>query len=132
MPDVIVLILSDANVVDSLLHELGPAEGPVHHLFKLEDEQPVYPAERRRDSKHNDIGREELDMMLKARIVTSVTPAWLLPVEIEPKEDGKPQFCIDYWTLNQKMKADRSSLPKVQESFDGLAGCVMLTTLDLF
>lgn len=42
-----------------------------------------------------------------------------------------PRFCVDYCVLDQKMKADRILLPKIQEMFDELAEGEHQATLNL-
>lgn len=76
--------------------------------------------------------KEEIDKMLEAGIITSAISAWSFPVAIATKKDGKPRFCVDYRVLNQKMKADRWPIPKIQEIFDDLHGANIFSTLDLF
>lgn len=51
---------------------------------------------------------------------------------IVTKKDGNPRFCVDYRSLNQRMKADRWLLPKFQGLLYYLAGRKVFSTLDLF
>lgn len=51
---------------------------------------------------------------------------------IASKKDSKPRFCVDYRTLNGRMKADKWPLPRMEEIFDDLEGSKVFTTLDLF
>lgn len=87
---------------------------------------------RRMPPKHNEIVKKELDLMLEVRIVTPAFSAWSFPVVIATKEDGKPRFRVDYRALNQLMKPDRFTLPKIHKIFDELAGGVYYKTLDFF
>lgn len=128
----ILRILRDTNVTASTLQDLGPADVLIRLAFDLTDERPIYHTPRRMAPKHNEIIRREMYMMLAAAIVPPATSAWSFPVVIATKKNGKPRFCVDYRMLNQRMKADRFPLPKVQEVFDELAGGVVFTTLDLF
>ena len=48
------------------------------------------------------------------------------------KKDGKSRFCVDYRTLNRRMKADRWALAKTEEIFDDLEGSKVFSTFDLF
>lgn len=70
--------------------------------------------------------------MLKAGIITPSCSTWSSPVVVATRKDGKPRFCVDFRILNQKMKADRLPLPKIEENFDELSAGVFFTTLDLF
>ena len=70
--------------------------------------------------------------MLEAGIITSSSSAWSFPGVIVSKKDGNPHFRVDYRTPNQRMKADRCSLPKIEEIFDDLEGSAYFTSLDLF
>lgn len=120
------------DVSGSSLYDLRTSSVPYRHHFELTDETPVYHAARRMAPKHNDVVKQEVDIMLKAGIITPASSAWSFPVVIETKKDGTPRFCVDYRVLNGKMNADRFSLPKVQKIFDDLSDGVFFTTLDLF
>lgn len=70
--------------------------------------------------KHNEVAQRELDLMLKAEIISrSVSPS-SFPIVISTKNEGKPSLCVDYRVLNWRMKADRFLLSKIQEIFDKL------------
>lgn len=58
--------------------------------------------------------------MLEAGIITPSNSVWSFSVVIASKKDGELRFCVDYRTLNQKMKADHWSLPKIEVIFDDL------------
>lgn len=120
------------NVAVLSLRDLSPVDVPHRHQFELTDERPVYHSVQRLALKHNDVVQEELKEMLKAGIITPTSSAWSFPVVIATRKDGKPRFCVDYRVLDQRMKGDRFSLPKIQEIFDESAGGVFFTTLDLF
>ena len=47
-------------------------------------------------------------------------------------KDGNSSFCVDYRTLNQKMKADRWPLPKIEEIIDDLKGSAYFSSQNLF
>lgn len=125
-------ILSGSGIIAASLHDLRPANVPVRHSFELKNDEPIYSGGRRLPPKHNKIVKEEIDRMLEAGIVTPTSSAWSFPVVIASKKDGSSRFCVDYRVLNQRMKADRFPLPKIQEIFDELIGGKVFTTLDLF
>ena len=47
------------------------------------------------------------------------------------KKDGSWRFCIDYRQLNSATHRDAYPLPRVDATFDSLAGSTLFTTLDL-
>ena len=114
------------------LDDLRPADVPVTHSFELKDPSPNRHASRRLPPRHNGVVRQELDNMLEAGIITPSVSAWLFPVVIASKKDGKLRFCVDYRALNRRMKADRWPLPKIEEILGDLEKSAVLTTLDLF
>ena len=69
--------------------------------------------------------------MLEAGIINPSISAWYFPIVIKSKKYGKPRFCVDYCTLNRRMKANRCPLPKIEEIFDDLEGSSVFTALDL-
>lgn len=71
-------------------------------------------------------------MVVKAGMATIATLEWSFPVLNATKKHREPKFFVDYHIWNQKMKADRSSLSKVQTLFNKLADGVVFTTLDFF
>lgn len=122
----------DTNVVACSLHDLRPAYVSVEKSSELNDNIQIYHQGRRMAQKHNEIARRELGMMLEAGIITPATSAWSFPLEIATKKDGKPRFCVESPVLNRRTKADRFPLPKIQESFNELAGGFLFTTLGFF
>ena len=81
---------------------------------------------------HQKVIREQVDKMLEAGIITTSVSAWSFPVVIATKKGGTYRFCVDYCTLNAKMKADKWPLAKIEEIFDDLQGSTYFSTLDLF
>ena len=128
----IVSSMQNSGIVAWSLDDLRPADVPVSHSFELEDPRPITHTIRRLPPRHNEVVHEELRKMLEAGIITPSISAWSFPIVIASKKDGKPRFCVDYRTLNRRMKADRWPLPKNEEIFDDLEGSSVFTTLDLF
>jgi transposase InsO family protein len=74
---------------------------------------------------------KELDKMLDAGVVSPGQSPWASPVVLVRKKDGSIRFCIDYRRLNATTKFDAYPLPRVDETFETLAGAQWFTTLDL-
>lgn len=60
--------LLKTDVIACFLHDLRPTNVPTRHSFDLTNNEPVYQQEPRMET-NNEIVRQELYMMLKARIV---------------------------------------------------------------
>lgn len=60
--------------------------------------------------------------MLDVGIVTTDSSAWYFPVVIVSRKDKKKRFCVYYAALNQRMKPDHWTIPKIPEIFDEVEG----------
>ena len=69
--------------------------------------------------------------MFDAGVVSPGQSPWASPVVLVRKKDGSIRFCIDYRRLNATTKFDAYPLPRVDETFETLAGAQWFTTLDL-
>lgn len=76
--------------------------------------------------------KEELDKMLTAGIIRPASTAWSFHVVIPTKKYGKPQFCVDYWALNSRMKADCWPITMIEELYNDLGGAEYIYELELF
>lgn len=63
-------MLTNSNAIATSLYDLTPSTVPYEHSFELMDDTPVYHRARRMAPKHNELVRKELDMMLKAGIIS--------------------------------------------------------------
>lgn len=82
-------------------------------------------------TKHNGIARKEVDAILAARIIKPASSLWVFPVVIAKKKDGSPRFCVDYRALNERMKAYKFPLPKIEKVIDDMAGSKIFSKLDM-
>lgn len=124
--------LRDSGVVAWSLDEIRPPSVPVTNSFELTDDRPNHSGARRLPPRQTKVVREELNKILEAVIITTSKSAWSFRVVIDTKMDGKSRFSVDCRALNQRMKADRWPLPKIEEIFDELQGSKVFTTLDMF
>ena len=68
---------------------------------------------------------EEIDRMLRLKIIEPSMSPWAAPIVLAPKPggDGQPstyRFCVDYRKLNEVTVHDGGPLPNIQEIFDGI------------
>ena len=68
--------------------------------------------------------------MIKAGNIKPSVSAWSFPIVIASKKYGNSRFCVDYRTLNRRMKADRWPLTKIEEILDEFEESAFFTKLD--
>jgi len=69
--------------------------------------------------------------MLSKKIISPSKSPWASPVVLVQKKDGSIRFCIDYRKVNAVTRKDAYPLPRVDDTFDTLAGSSWFSTLDL-
>ena len=70
------------------------------------------------------------DLLTKGVVKPSHRP-YAAPVVVVRKKNGSIRLCVDYRRLNSKTVKDAYPLPRIEESFNALAGAKYFTTLDL-
>lgn len=69
--------------------------------------------------------------MLQKEVIKPSNSPWASPIVLVKKKDGSTRFCVDYRRLNSVTVKGAYPLPRVDESFDSLAGAKYFCTLDL-
>ena len=71
--------------------------------------------------------------MLEQGVVKPSSRPWSSPIVMVKKKDGSWQFCVDYRKPNSITQRDAYPLPRIDATFDSLAGTTYMyfTTLDL-
>ena len=69
--------------------------------------------------------------MLEAGVIEPSDSPWSSPVVLVREKYGTTRFCVDYRKLNDVTKKDAYPLPRIDESFDTLAGAQYFSTFDL-
>lgn len=98
-------------------------------LCRVKDPRPIKQRYRPRNQAMQAIIDEEVEKMIREKIIEPSHSAWSSPVVIVKKKDGKPRFCIDFRRVNQVTEPDAYPLPQI--TLDKLRGARYLTTLDL-
>ena len=75
--------------------------------------------------------QEEVQKMLKNKVIRPSTSPWSSPIIMVRKKDGSWRFCIDFRKLNSVTHKDAYPLPRIDETLESLAGSTIFSTLDL-
>ena len=103
----------------------------VKHSIALIDKTPIRESVRRIAHNEEEFLREHLkELEEEGFIETSVSP-YAAPIIIVPKKSGGFRLCIDYRRLNEKTIKEQYPIPRIDETFDSIAGSVIFSTLDL-
>lgn len=98
------------------IDELHPADAQYWHEFKLTDGTSIFQPLQSFAEKLNKIMTDEINMKLKSETIKPTNYSWGFLVVILRKEDGSSMFCVDYRTLNKRMKADIFRYQKLKKS----------------
>ena len=75
--------------------------------------------------------QQHIKSLLDAGIIKESRSPYASPVVLVRKKNNELRLCVDFRRLNSKTVGDAFPLPRIQESFDALAGAQFFTTLDL-
>ena len=101
------------------------------HQFVLTDPRPIaLPPRVIAERFHNEIEKQETEMLEKDVIEPSSSPYRFWPVIVE-KQGGTYRFAIDYRRLNQVTVPDRYPMPKIEDLFHAIKDSEYFTLLDL-
>ena len=124
----LILMYSDVFALDA--GELGTTD-VVNHTINTGDNPPIKQPLRRTPFALREKVDELVREMLSHGVIQQSKSPWASPVVLVSKKDGGLHFCIDYHQLNRVTKLDEFPLPRIDDTFDQLAGAKYFTTLDL-
>ena len=79
--------------------------------------------------------REKVDnlvcKMLDQKVIEQSESPWVSTIVLVQKKDRGVRFCVEYRKLNRATKLDEFPLPRIDDTFDCLAGSHYFSTLDL-
>ena len=81
--------------------------------------------------KHYQWVKEEIEKLLRAKVICSSRSRWSALIIVVPKGDGGICLVIDYRALNKVTRKFTWPMPKVEDIFSKLNGATYFTTLDL-
>ena len=103
----------------------------VKHSIDTGDSKPLrQPCRRLPQSQQEEADKQVQEMLPQGIITPSVSP-WASPIILVKKKDGSTRFCVDYRQVNALTIKDAYPLPRIDDTFDALAGSRWFSTLDL-
>jgi hypothetical protein len=110
-----------------------PREVIEHKLDIDPSYKPVKQKERRYTPERREIIWQEVNKLLKARIIRPLDyPDWLTNTVLVEKSDGSWRMCIDYTSLNKACPKDEYPLPRICQIVDSTTSCELLSFLDAY
>ena len=101
------------------------------HKIKLTDETPFRERYRRIPPAMVEEVRSHLKQMLDTGVIQQSKSPFASAAVFVRKHDGSLRFCIDFRKLNERTIRDAHYLPRIDDTFDRLAGSRWFSTLDL-
>ena len=100
-----------------------PPEICEHKIVLEEGFTLVRQRQYRMSPKYSLMVKEEIDKFLKEGFIYKVPySAWVSPIVVVPKKNGKLRICQDFWRLNSVTRKDYFSLPFTDIMLDATAG----------
>ena len=75
--------------------------------------------------------KQEVESMLKLKVIEESNSPWSSPIVLVPKPDGSLRFCNDFRKLNEVSRFDAYPMPRVDELIERLGPARFVSTLDL-
>ena len=101
------------------------------HEINTGNSAPVAKSYYKGNQVKRDFIANEINDMMKRELIRESKSPWAAPVVVVEKKDGSKRLCIDYRDLNKITKADRYSLPRIDELLETFRTANWFTTLDL-
>jgi len=99
---------------------LGTIHATEHAILTPADAVPIRAQPYRTSPFKRQIIADQINKMLKLKVIEPSHSAWASPVVILPKKNGKARFCVDYRRLNNITKKDAYPLPRMEDCLDSL------------
>ena len=127
--DIIRLMLKYRDIFSEDDYDIGRTD-LVEHEIDTGDAKPIRSAPRPMPHSMAEGGKEAIDKLLKQGLISPSTSPWSSPIVLVRKKDGRVRLTVDYRKLNAVTQMPASSLPRIQDCVDALAGSAVYSTGD--
>lgn len=109
---------------------IGVIRATEHAIHVPEGAAPIRAQPYRTGAFKRQIIADQVNKMLRMKVIRPSHSDWASPVVIVPKKNGKARFCVDYRRLNAITKKDAYPIPKMDDCLDYLVDATYFTSLD--
>ena len=109
-------LVSSTPLIEHEIHTIGP---------------PVRLLSRRQNPLIREQEQEQLQDMLRNKVIRPSTSPWASPVVMVKKKDNTMRFCVDFRKVNDATIKDAHPLPGIDDTLESLHGAKYFSTLDL-
>ena len=103
----------------------------VKHKIPTGDANPVRLPPYRVPHAYRQVLKQELEDMMKRKIIEPSVAEWSSPIVLVGKKDGTMRLCVDYRRLNELTTSDAYPMPRVDDIIDRVGRANYFSTLDL-
>jgi hypothetical protein len=108
----------------------------LQHRIETTDDLPVYSRNYRYPYAFQEAIREEIDKLIKEKIVRPSnspynSPLWVVPKKLDASGKKKVRLVVDYRKLNNKTKDDKFPIPNIEDILSKLGQATYFSSLDL-
>ena len=111
---------------------LGTIHATEHAMVTPANAVPIRAQQYRTGPFKRQIIADQINKMLKLKVIEPSHSAWASPVVIVLKKNGKARFCVDYRRLNNITKKDAYPLPRMEDCLNSLGDAKVFTLSGLY
>ena len=120
------LLIKYGNIFASNSNDLGRTDILTHWIETTGS--PILRGICRVSQPQKEAVKKLINELKEKDIISPSKSLWASPVILVPKKDGSICLCIDYCKVNELIRKDVYPLPRVNDTFDTLAGAKWFST----